>query len=124
MHDEAAPLWLGLALFNFESAKAMLGKLSERPSVLPQIRHVRVREDTLMLSFSHGNKYYRLPWAMKLLPGLCLDRLVVLASTYPPANYDTLTQLIRHGSGWRQLLFIAPNSDFLTFRSNGRVKDD
>jgi hypothetical protein len=125
IYDEAAPLWLGQVRFNFESAEAMLDKLSLRtPALLAQLRHLRVRGDTLMLSFYSDNIYYRLPWAMKLLPNLHLTQLVVLASVYPPGNYDTLTQLIRHGSGWKQLLFIAPNSDFLTFRANERVTVD
>ena len=59
--------------------------------------------------------YYRLVWALKLLPGLRLDKLTVLGTSGGEVAYDTLEGLIKYGNGWRELHFIAPNSAMLGF---------
>jgi hypothetical protein len=59
--------------------------------------------------------YYRLGAALKLLPGLRLDRLTVLGPSMGEIAYDTLGGLIKQGNGWRELHFITPNSTMLGF---------
>jgi hypothetical protein len=59
--------------------------------------------------------YYRLVWALKLLPALRLDELTVLGPCHGEIAYDTLGGLIKHGNGWRELRFITPDSSMLSF---------
>lgn len=118
INKEAAPLWLGQVMFSFENPEDMLDKLSLLPpATLSQIRHVRVGGRPLMLTpmGDEDDVYYRLVWALKLLPGLSLDKLTVLGATGPEVAYDTLEGLVRYGNGWRELHFITPNSKLLGF---------
>ncbi|KAJ6190888.1 hypothetical protein N7519_000909 [Penicillium mononematosum] len=119
---EAEDLWLGLVLFNFEDAEGMLDKLSTLPlSTLSEIRHLRVGGSPLMLQpiDYDDDVYCRLVWALKLLPGLRLDKLTVLGPSDGRLAYDTLDRLIEYGNRWRELHFLTPNSQMLCF-----AKDD
>lgn len=116
--QDAEALWLGLVLFNFENPVYMLDKLSTLPlTTLSEIRHVRVGGRPLRLQpiGYDDDVYYRLVWALKLLPGLRLDKLTVLGPSSGEIAYDTLGGLIRYGNGWRELHFITPNSKMLGF---------
>lgn len=118
VNQEVGAIWLSEILFNFEEVEGMLDKLSCLPSTtLSQIRHVRVGGRPLMLQPIGDNDdvYYRLAWALKLLPDLCLDRLTVLGSRQAEIAYDTLEGLIKYGDGWKELHFITPNSNMLGF---------
>jgi hypothetical protein len=118
INQEAGALWLGHVLFNFENPEDLLDKLSTLPSVsLSQIRHIRTSGRPLMLQPPgyDDDVYYRLVSALKLLPGLRLDKLNVLGSSGGEVAYDTLEGLIKYGNGWRELHFIAPNSTMLGF---------
>lgn len=120
--QEAEGLWLGQVLFNFFNPEDMLNKLSELPpTALSQIRHVRVGGDSVVLTpiddeYSE-DEYYRFVWAIKLLPGLCLDTLTVLGPSTSNGilAYDTLDGLIKHGNGWKELRFITRYSDMFAF---------
>ncbi|KAF2496299.1 hypothetical protein BU16DRAFT_609075 [Lophium mytilinum] len=118
VHREAATLWPGLVLFNFEDVDALLDRLSPLPAeTLSKIRYVRTRGHTLMLLpvGEEYNIYYRLAESLKLLPGLRLDTLTVLAPAHGTIAYDTLDGLINRGNGWKELHFITPNSEMLGF---------
>ena len=62
--------------------------------------------------------YYRLVWALKLLPGLQLDTLTVLGQADGLLDYDTLGGLIEHGDGWRELRYITRDSTMLGFEKH------
>ncbi len=116
INQEARYFWLGHVLFNFENPSDLLNKLSSLPpTTLSQIRHVRTSGCPLMLQLigNDDDVHYRLVWALKLLPGLRLDRLTVLATSDGETAYDTLNGLIKYGNGWKELRFITPDSTIL-----------
>jgi hypothetical protein len=125
INQEAEPLWLDHVLFNFENPEDVLDKLSTLPSItLSQICHVRTSGRPLMLRpiGDEDDAYYRLVWALKLLPGLRLDKLTVLGPSSGEVAYDTLEGLIKYRNGWRELHFITPNSTMLWLRLDGYVR--
>ena len=118
INQEARAFWLGHVLFNFENPEDLLDKLSIlSPTTLSQIRHLRTSGRPLMLRpvGDDDEVYYRLVWALKLLPELRLDRLTVLGSSRGEIGYDTLDGLIKYGNGWRELEFITLNSTMHQF---------
>lgn len=118
INQEARSLWLGEILFSFEVVKNLLDKFSTLPSsTLSQIRNVRTGGHPLMLQPIGGDDdvFYKLAWALKLLPGMNLDNLTVLGSSGGAIAYDALGGLIKHGNGWRELHFITANSEMLGF---------
>ncbi|KAI9043614.1 uncharacterized protein KD926_003384 [Aspergillus affinis] len=115
---EIGDSWLGQVMFAFEEVRDLLDKLSSVPrTVVEKIRRVRVGSHPLMLSPPdyEDDVYYRLAWALKLLPGLNLDTLTVINSDCPEVSYDTLSGLVKHGDGWRELHYITGNSTMLGF---------
>lgn len=73
----------------------MLDKFSALSvDVLSKLRHVRVSDDTLVLSYPDQSVFYHLVAAIKLLPGLQLDQLTVLGGRGVRVKYDTLGGLI------------------------------
>jgi hypothetical protein len=118
INREARPLWLGQVLFSFENPEDLLNKLSAlAPATLSQIRHVRTGALPVMIHPIEDDDevYYRLVWVLKLLPGLQLDKLTVLGLSSGEITYHTLEGLVKHGTGWRELHFITPNSTMLGF---------
>jgi hypothetical protein len=87
---------------------------------LSQIRHVRVMEYYMSLpGIEHGRqlvyKFFNIDWALKLLPGLCLDTLTVIATSFGSSAYWAFDGSIRHGNGWRELRVITSTCDLLGF---------
>ncbi|PGH29360.1 hypothetical protein GX50_07884 [[Emmonsia] crescens] len=118
IHEEAKALWLGHVLFNFEHAEDLMDKLSPlSEAILSQIRFVRTGGRPVMFSFpgEDYDVYYRVPFILKLLPGLRLDTLTVLADTGPEVAYQTLEMFIQHGHGWKELHFICHTSSVLAY---------
>jgi hypothetical protein len=118
INQEARSLWLGETLFSFAHVEDLLDKFSTLPSsTLSQIRNVRTRGRPLILqpTGGHHDVYYKLAWALELLPGMSLDNLTILGSPSGVISYDTLEGLIKHGNGWRELHFITTNSEMLGF---------
>lgn len=118
INQESGPLWLGQVLFGFENPEDLLDKLSAlAPTVFSQIRHVRTsgRPMSLPPIRDGGDVCYRLVWVLKLLPGLQLDKLTVLGLSTGPTDYDTVEGLVKHGTGWREVHFVTPNSTMLGF---------
>ncbi|KAJ7491242.1 hypothetical protein FB451DRAFT_1514938 [Mycena latifolia] len=100
-----------------ESPEAMLDKLANIPiATRALIRYARVSGDPLMLSWEDDDAYYRTSQALKLLPGLALDRLTVLGPRGREVCYETLDMLVRHGAGWRELYYLSHDSTFLAYK--------
>lgn len=120
--------WTDWTVFRFESAEALLDVLTEAPTTcVASIRHIQVSSKPIMLSLPHDDVYYRLSWALKLLPHLRLDTLTVLGghandTAGGPAqiDYTTIDEMIRYGTGWRQLHYITPDSSVLSFPKTER----
>lgn len=126
---EIGNTWLSQVLFCFESPEAMLDKLAKIPlETRSTIRHVRVSGGPLMISFDDDDVYYRTSQALKLLPGLKLDRLTVLGSTIAEVSYETLNLLVKHSDGWKELHYISHASAFVAYKRNwltfGDADDD
>lgn len=121
---EVGDTWLGQALFSFEDIETMLDKLTTLPiRVLSKIRHLRIRDDAIFLSEPLGEgevTVYRLDLALKLLPGLYLDRLTVLGCPNKYERYDSLSRLIMHGNGWAELHYISHDSRMLSYAIDSR----
>lgn len=114
--QEAGTLWLGLVLLNFENPMHMPDKLSTLPlTTRSEIRHLRVSGRPFLLKpiGYFRDVCYMIAWALKLLPGLRLDKLTVLGPSDGRVAYVTLGGLIEYGNGWRELHFITPNSKML-----------
>ncbi|KAF2813417.1 uncharacterized protein BDZ99DRAFT_255638 [Mytilinidion resinicola] len=113
INREAAPLWPGLALFDFP------------------IRRLRMPGYDLMLKPVHyvdgayerneNAVYYKPAMVLKLLPGLRLDvltmRTTVDQSSDGASAYAALSGLIENGNGWKELHYIASYSDMLGFKT-------
>ncbi|KAH8819275.1 hypothetical protein F5884DRAFT_760127 [Xylogone sp. PMI_703] len=116
--EEIGDTWIGSVLWSFESSEGLLDRLSPlSPTRLAQIKHVRTGGKSLMLTppDHEDDVYYRLVWALKLLPGLRLHQLTVLDTNHAEVDYHTLDGLIRYGDGWQELKYIARNSSMLSF---------
>ncbi|KAL4973724.1 hypothetical protein BDW66DRAFT_141682 [Aspergillus desertorum] len=98
----------------------MLDELSElSPRIISQIRRVRVGGRPLGLrSWSGRIELFGIPWAIKLLPGLCLDTLTVRGVPIPEISCETVEDFVKYGCGWRELRYINPNSKLLAFSGN------
>ncbi|KAK2794530.1 hypothetical protein FQN52_008111 [Onygenales sp. PD_12] len=121
VHEETKSLWLRHVLFSFENAEHMMDKLSPLPeSTLAQIRFARTGGRPVMMTppGEDDDVYYRVPFVLKLLPGLRLDTLTVLADTGPEVAYETLDMFVKHGHGWKELHFISHSSSVLAFASD------
>ena len=62
---------------------------------------------------------YELPEALKLLRGLCLDKLTIFgpASHY---SYETVNRLIKYSNGWRELRYVSPDYSIFFYDVIGR----
>lgn len=90
IYEETKSLWLGRILFDFNHVITLLDKLSLLPDLtLSRIRFIRVSADPLVLRVEGQNHhpFFRLLWALKMLPGLRLDTLTVLGTYYGPLDY-------------------------------------
>jgi len=119
VYEEAKDLWLGNVLFNFEHTEDLMDKLSALPGkTLFAIRHVRTggRPIMMMPPGDDDDVYYRVPYVLKLLPGLRLDSLTVLGDTSPEVAYQTIEFFINYGHGWKELRFITHSSELLAFK--------
>ncbi|RYP09133.1 hypothetical protein DL765_008558 [Monosporascus sp. GIB2] len=116
---EIGDRWLGEVTFNFEDQVTMLDALTALPAEkLSKMRHLRVRGRKLELGFRGGSNFracYSLASTLKLLPGLRLDTLTVLGDADYRHGYETLDELVREGSGWRELRFVSPSCALLGY---------
>ncbi|KAH6626637.1 hypothetical protein B0J18DRAFT_425297 [Chaetomium sp. MPI-SDFR-AT-0129] len=118
---EIGDSWLRQVLFCFETIETMLDKLSALSvDTLSKLRYLRVRGDTLLLSYPENEDhegYYPLVSVLKLLPGLQLDQLTILGGFVDHVSYGSLNRLIKDGNGWKTLRYISYSSAMLGFRS-------
>lgn len=122
--DEVGDSWLGQVLFSFEDPETMLDKLADLgPQTLAKLRHMRYsNEHPLELTTRDEDPYdfyrscrYKLSRILKLLPGLCLDRLTVLGDCLKQADYHELDTLVNHSDGWKELYYLSSTSVMLGF---------
>ncbi|KAK0741953.1 hypothetical protein B0T21DRAFT_408810 [Apiosordaria backusii] len=109
--------WLSQVLFKFEDPKTMLDKLAGLSfEDLSLIRYVTVRGDSMLLTYlPKRHVHHRLVSVLKLLPGLQLHQLTVFGGHGDKFQYRTLDELVRYGSGWRELRFISHSSGMLGY---------
>jgi hypothetical protein len=120
IYNEAKELWLRNVFFNFENTEDLMDKLSTLPGkTLSAIRHVRTGGRPVMMEppDNDDDVYYRVPFVLKLLPGLRLDSLTVLGDTGPEVAYQTIEFFINYGHGWKELRFITHTSEVLAFKT-------
>ena len=118
INQETRSLWLGHVLFCFENVGDLLEKFFSIPSsIITQIRHVRLHDEALELSPPGEDRgvCYGIPEALKLQPGLCLDKLTILGADDGAEAYNTLNDLIEYGNGWKELHFITRDSTMLGY---------
>ncbi|KAK8167281.1 hypothetical protein BC567DRAFT_230956 [Phyllosticta citribraziliensis] len=96
----------------------MLNRLANIPmEKRTLIRHMRVSDGPLVLSFGDEDVFYRIYAALQLLPGLKLDRLTVLTGRVLKVAYESLDRLIKVSSGWKELYFISHTSMLLGYQT-------
>ncbi|KAK4194887.1 hypothetical protein QBC40DRAFT_237681 [Triangularia verruculosa] len=114
---EISKSWLGHVLFSFEDPRTMLDKLATLPvEELSLVRYVSVRGDCLRLTYPpKRHVHHRLVSVFGLLPGLRLHRLTILGGRGDKSQYRMLDELVKYGSGWRELQFISHSSGLLGY---------
>ncbi|KAK2760363.1 hypothetical protein FQN54_002433 [Arachnomyces sp. PD_36] len=112
---EASPLWLSRVLFNFECLQCCLHKLRKLPtSTLSQIRYIRVGGDPRPPPNNEQiGRVILHARVLSGLPGLRLERLMILAPADPAVAYEDLERLIERSNGWRELHYITRDSEIL-----------
>lgn len=125
VHSEVGNSWVGKVLYKFGSSRGMLNKLANvSAETISLIRYMFVAGDCLRVPFEEDEVFYRLYEALGLLPGLKLDRLTVWACPPFCVAYQTVTKLINSGSGWKELHFTSPCSDFLSYEIDDEEEED
>ncbi|KAA8623300.1 Carboxypeptidase [Pyrenophora tritici-repentis] len=107
--------------------------LSVDQSVVTRLRHIRVRAFPFPLYVSGGSQYYPTYYAaqaLALLPGLCLDTLVVEDCWHgfgmgdgwrDVVTYFDIEALLR-SNAWKHLTYITPCTDFIASGYDHRRK--
>lgn len=119
VNGEIGDKWLSQVLFSFEDVGTMLDKLTNLDQkTLAKLRYMRFSEQGMIRVPSPGGSEhgYGLTHFLKLLPGLCLDRLTVLRPTgthWKGCRYRALDVLINHSNGWKELYYLSNNSTIL-----------
>jgi hypothetical protein len=132
-----AEAWRHLPLnctLQFRGTENLLGTLlSVDQSIVTRIRHIRVRAFPFPLYASGRSDYYPTYYAanaLTLLPGLCLDTLVVEDCWHgfglgdgwrDVTTYFDIENLLK-SSAWKQLTYITPCTDFLASGYDHRRK--
>ena len=116
VHREIGPSWLSAILLKFNSTCRMLDTLAALDSsLLSRIRHLDVFDNMIIATRQDQDQAYHVASALALLPGLRLDTLTVRAVPQALISHEALDGLVREGRGWRELRFVAPGSDILSF---------
>ncbi|KAF1977511.1 hypothetical protein BU23DRAFT_453038 [Bimuria novae-zelandiae CBS 107.79] len=134
IHREA---WRHLPLnarFHFRGTETMLDTLmSVDQAVVTRIRHIRIKSFPFPLYNSGRPDYYptyNFCNALSLLPGLHLEQLVVEDSFHGFGLVDTWRDVVTYFDiesllkcdAWKELVYITPNTDFLTSGYDHRKK--
>ncbi|KAF8146297.1 hypothetical protein K438DRAFT_1990929 [Mycena galopus ATCC 62051] len=72
---------------------------------------------TLLWDNDDGETVYPYLSGAQASSGLALDRLTVLGPRAPTICYETLDMLVCHGTGWKELYYLAPESAFIGYRN-------
>jgi len=134
IHNEA---WRHLPLniqLQFRGTEAMLDTLlSVDQAVVTRLRHIQVKAFPFPLYTSSRADYYPIYYfhnALAMLPGLCLDQLVVEDSFHgfglvegwrDVVTYFDIETLLK-SDAWKELVYITPNTDFLASGYDHRKK--
>jgi len=128
--SEIGTSWLRQILFLFHEPETMLNKLTALPrSTLAEIRHVYVANIPLDVDWTTGTNQtqhdpFSIASALKLLPGLNLDRLTVFGCHLSARSYKTLNTLIRETNGWKELRWVEYGSLMLAYAPFSHHLDD
>jgi hypothetical protein len=132
---EIGDSWLKHVWFSFGDMVTLLDVLTAIPSQrLSNIRNLHIsRPYPLVLSrlneavengiATRMIQPYRLNGVLRLLPGLRLDKFVVHAgfqlgdNTESHILYDILDELIRTSNGWKELHFLTPDPNLLSWKA-------
>lgn len=114
-HIEIGDRWISQVLFWYGDSATMLAKLSAvPPEIIPKIRHVLLRTDSVnpTCPFLAGSI------------GLRLDTFTLLGDRHlhTSVHYATLDLLVREGCGWKELHFLC-ESRVLGFSPNTLLQD-
>ena len=122
IRDEIGNSWLNNVQFHFENPDALLDKLTALPPAdISQIRHLRVVDSGLYIPVGGRLQawinFSPVQFLTLLQPHLNLDVLTIVChdKPVPEVNYQALGAMIRQGNGWKELHFLAHNSDFLAY---------
>jgi hypothetical protein len=134
IHNEA---WRHLPLnihMQFRGTEAMLDTLlSVDQAVITRLRHIQVKAFPFPLYTSRRTDYYPIYHfhnALAMLPGLCLDQLIVEDSFHgfglvegwrDVVTYFDIDSLLK-SDAWKELVYITPNTDFLASGYDHRKK--
>ena len=134
IHHEA---WRHLPLnihLQFRGTEAMLDTLlSVEQAVITRLRYIQVKSFPFPLYTSNRADYYPIYYfnnALTMLPGLCLDQLIVEDSFHgfglvegwrDVVTYFDIENLLK-SDAWKQLIYITPNTDFLASGYDHRKK--
>ncbi|KAF2793867.1 hypothetical protein K505DRAFT_349645 [Melanomma pulvis-pyrius CBS 109.77] len=125
IHEEAWRFLYLNAEFQFRGTEAMLDMLmSVDQSIVTRIRYIRVKGFPFPLYGSRQSHYpiFYFNNALSLLPGLHLQRLVVEDSFHAFGLVDSWRDVVTYfdieallkSDAWKELLYITPNTDFIT----------
>lgn len=123
INSEIGHSWIGQVLLSFEDAETMLGKLSAlQPSVLTKLRYMRISGSPPGLCLGDDTETIRHGWAhmLKVWPGLCLHRLTIVGDVSYLSDLSSLSELIAHSEGWKELYYLTHNSAILEYTNQIR----
>ncbi|KAG4439881.1 hypothetical protein IFR05_004657 [Cadophora sp. M221] len=122
IHAELKRVWLNCVSFEFQTLELMMDIFSKLPdSILSQIRHVLLaKASSLILPPSDlpHCRLFTLASIFKLLSTLSLGVFTVVGMSDGENSYLALNDLVKYGSGWKELRFATARSSLLGF-ANG-----
>ncbi|KAH7364389.1 hypothetical protein BKA65DRAFT_546273 [Rhexocercosporidium sp. MPI-PUGE-AT-0058] len=122
-HLETKTIWLNSIEFEFETLELLMDVFSKLPdSTLSQIRHVLLAKASILIhqpSDQPIGRMFTIALVLKLLPALSLDLLTVVGMCDCEDSYATLDDLVKYGSGWKELRFLTAQSSMLGFANRG-----
>lgn len=123
INSEIGHSWIGQVLLSFEDAETMFGKLSAlQPSVLTKLRYMRICGSSPSLGLESDTGTIRHGWAhmLKVCPGLCMHRLTIVGDVSYLSDLSSLSELIAHSEGWKELYYLTHNSAILEYTNQMR----
>ncbi|KAG6364174.1 hypothetical protein INS49_005772 [Diaporthe citri] len=118
VNSEIGHSWIGQVLFSFEGAQTTFRKLTAlEPSVLAKLRLMRMSGQQPRLKIGGDYRTTQRGWdnMLKVLTGLCLDRLIILGDRSLRDDLPTVAELIKHSDGWKELYYLLHSSAILEF---------